>query len=181
MQNALNRINLNDELLKPIKEFKAPRVAKNILHGQMLTQLVKAAISRDHMLSSRAMWVFAHCSDLDYSNSTKYHKQLIKNLENKNLHNGVIRNTLRLFQQHPVPKNQQAFLLDICFKFISDPLQAIAVRAFAITIVFNISKPYKELLLELYAVLNNLSLADETPGIKSRVKNTIKQINKVLN
>lgn len=180
MKKSALQSELADELTNEIRTFSAPVLAKQVLDQQALPQLIELALTGDHLLSSRAMWVLGHCSDLDYDSIKKYHNRLIKNLENKGLHNGVIRNTLRLFQQHPVPKEQESFLLDKCYSYINDPSEAIAVRAFAIRIVFNISKPYPELLTELHTVLSHLNSFDEPPGIKSRVKNTIKDINKQL-
>ena len=48
------------------------------------------------------------------------------------------------------------------------------------TIIFNISKPYPELLSELKSVLQFLNHPDESGGIKSRIKNTLKDIDLVL-
>ncbi len=172
-------LNIKDELLPDIREFKAPALAQKIIHNNQITELVSLAFEKDHLLSSRAMWVLGHCSDLDFQSIKPYHIKLVNNLKKKDLHNGVVRNTLRLFQKHPVPKKTESFILDKCFDYIKNPAEAIAVRAFAITIVFNIAKPYPELLNELLIVFNHLSETEDSPGIRSRVKNTIKAIYKL--
>ncbi len=173
------KLNLKDELLPDIREFKAPALAQKIINNNQIAELVSLAFEKDHLLSSRAMWVLGHCSDLDYDCTKPYHVKLVNNLKQNSLHNGVIRNTLRLFQKHPVPKKTESFILDKCFEYIKNPSEAIAVRAFAITVVFNITKPYPELLNELLIVLNHLSETEDGPGIRSRVKNTIKAIHKL--
>ena len=145
----------------------------------LLEELLKCALDKDHLLSSRAMWVLGHCSDMDYDAIKKYHGKLIMNLATPGLHNGVIRNTLRLYQQHPVPEKYHSFLLDKCYDYIKDPSEAIAVRAFAMTVVFSISKPYPELLDELKMVLTHPESYEESPGIRSRVKSTLKAIDKL--
>lgn len=171
---------LKEELVVNIKMFSAPKLANYIMKTDLIKELVDCALSKDELLSSRAMWVLGHYSDLDYEKTIPFHDALIKNLTNSNLHNGVIRNTLRFFQTHAVPNKHQSFLLDKCFDYIKNPSQAIAVRAFAITVVFNIAKPYPELLNELLIVLKHLSVNDEPPAIRARVKNTIKLIDKLL-
>ena len=173
------KLNLKNELLPDIREFKAPALAQKIINNNQIAELVSLAFEKDHLLSSRAMWVLGHCSDLDYDCTKPYHIKLVNNLKQNSLHNGVIRNTLRLFQKHPVPKKTESFVLDKCFEYIKNPSEAIAVRAFAITVVFNIAKPYPELLNELVIVLNYLSETENGPGIRSRVKNTIKAIHKL--
>lgn len=173
------KINIKEELIADIRAFKAPDLAKTILKNNQVANLIALAFEKNHLLSSRAMWVMAHCSDLDYNCIKPFHLKLINRLKNKNLHNGVIRNTLRLFQKQPVPKKSEAFILDKCFEYVKNPVEAIAVRAFAITVIFNIAKPYPELLNELLIVLNHMSETEDGPGIRSRVKNTIKDINKL--
>ena len=171
---------LTEQLTAEIRAFKAPELARYIIKRQLLEELIRCALHPDHLLSSRAMWVLGHCSDIEYNSIRKYHGRLIENLSRQDLHNGVIRNTLRLYQQYPVPEAYQAFLLDLCHGYIQDPAQAIAVRSFAITVVFNISKPYPELLSELRTVLEQLPAGDEPAGIRSKVKNTLKAIDKLL-
>lgn len=173
------KLNIKDELIADIRVFKAPDLAVKILDNFQEKELVVLALDKDRLLSSRAMWVLGHFSDVDYSRVTPFLVKLIDNLKTPNLHNGVIRNTLRLFQKHPVPKKQESFLLDKCFEYIKNPSEAIAVRAFAMTVIFNISKPYPELLDELLLVLNDLSIHENGPGIRSRLKNIIKEINKL--
>lgn len=167
------------ELTDDIRGFKAPELARRVLTQNLLRELVNCALDKDHLLSSRAMWVLGHCSDIDYGALKKYHDKLIKNLATPGLHNGVIRNTLRLYQQHPVPDKHHSFLLDKCYEYIKDPSEAIAVRAFAMTVVFSISKPYPELLDELKMVLMHPDSHEESPGIRSRVKSILKAIDKL--
>jgi hypothetical protein len=179
LEKNTNVDSLVTELTDDIRGFKAPELAKYVIKHKLLEELVTCALSENHLLSSRAMWVLAHCSDIDYDSLKKYHSRLIKNLERPGLHNGVIRNTLRLYQEHPVPEKHHSFLLDICYRYLKDPSEAIAVRAFSITVVFHISKPYPELLDELAIVLQHLNIQEEPPGIRSRVKNTLKAMAKL--
>lgn len=173
-------IDLKSELINDIRSFKAPELAKYVLTHELISDLINYSLDRDYLLSSRAMWVLGHVSDVDNSLIPPYYSKLILNLKNKDLHNGVIRNTLRLFQKYKVPKKHETFMLDKCYEYITNPKEAIAVRAFAITVVFNISKPFPELLNELKLILNEVNKQEEAPGIKSRVKNTLKNIDKVL-
>lgn len=179
MTVKINKLNIKDELIADIRVFKAPDLAGKILNSNQEKELINLALDKDQLLSSRAMWVLGHCSDIDYNRVKPFLSMLINNLKQPNLHNGVVRNTLRLFQKHPVPKKQESFLLDKCFEYIKNPSEAIAVRAFAMTVVFNISRPYPELLDELLMILNDLSVHENGPGIRSRLKNIIKEIHKL--
>ncbi len=126
------------------------------------------------------MWVLSHCSDLDANYIKPYYSKLILNLKNKNLPDGVIRSTLRLFQDNDVPLKHQSFMLDVCYSYIKNPLKAIAIRSFAITVVYQLSKPYPELLNELKMVLLHVSSHPDSPGMNLKIKNTLKLIDKAI-
>lgn len=170
---------LKAALIDDIREFKAPGLACFILDKHLEDELINYCLNEDSLLSSRAMWVLGHCTDIEFDRFIPYHEILINNLNKPNLHDGVIRNTLRLFLIHPVPEKHQAFMLDNCYNYVKDPSVAIAIRAFAIAVIFNISKPYPELLLELEQVLNLLPLEDESPGMRSKIRNVLKAIAKI--
>jgi hypothetical protein len=176
----MTALELKNELIADIRVFKAHDLAMRLLDNNLISELIMFALNSDKLISSRAMWVLSHASDIDYNCIMHYHTKLIDHLKTEDLHDGVIRNILRLYQIKPVPASRESFMLDICFCYIKNPAVAIAIRAFAITVVFNISKTYPELLHELKTVLNHLSLSDEGPGIRARVKNTLKDIDKIL-
>lgn len=169
---------IKEELLAEIRVFKAPELAKQILKSHQLSALVTLALEKDPLLSSRAMWVLSHCSDIDPTCVKPYYSSLILNLKNKPLHDGVIRSTLRLFQEHEVPEEHQSFMLDKCYEYVKNPAEAIAIRSFAITVIYQISKPYPELLHELKLLLTHLKTNDESPGMLSKIKKTLASIEK---
>jgi hypothetical protein len=85
-----------------------------------------------------------------------------------------------LFQTNNIPKREEGFLLNKCFDYAKNPNEAIAIRSFAITIIYTISKPYPELLNELLIVLQHINQTDTSPGIKSKVTHTLKAIHQLL-
>lgn len=163
------------------RDFKAPVIAQQILDAGKEEELVSLVFDSDTLLSNRAMWIVDHCSDLDYDRIKPFHSILINHLKKKDLPHGVIRCILSLFQKHNVPEEFESFMLDKCYDYIKSPSWAIAVRAFAVTVAYNISKAHSELVEELVMVLKHLSPTEETPAMKARIKNTLKQIQKNYN
>lgn len=169
---------IKDELLAEIRVFKAPELAKQILKLKQVAELATLALEKDPLLSSRAIWVLSHCNLIDSKSIKPYYSSLILNLQNKQLHDGVIRGTLRLFQTNEVPEEHQSFLIDKCYEYVKNPAETIAIRSFAITVIYKISKPYPELLNELKLLLLHLKTNDTAPGMVSKIKNTLKAIEK---
>jgi len=170
---------LSVDLIGNINSFNSKRIAQHVVADNLMNDLVKLCFDKDHLISSRAAWVIWHCFELEKKIVLPYFDTLIDNLKNEHLPNGVIRNTLRLFQKYPVPQKKESQMLDICYGFIIDSGQAIAVRAFAMTVIYNISLPYPELLLEFKGMLIHINHPEESAGIKSRIRNTLRQIEKL--
>ena len=161
------------------RNFNAKELAKTILVNHLEERLLALALNKDEMVSNRAMWVLNHCSDLDFERIKPFHVKLINHLKNKHIHSGVIRSVLRIFQNQPVPKKLEPFMLDKCFEYIKNPTEAIAARAFAMTVALNISKPYPELLNELGIVLAHLNITEESAAVNARARMTLKAIAKI--
>lgn len=161
------------------RNFNAKELAQTILLYHQEKELLTYALNENQLISNRAIWVLTHCADLEPERIKPFHEVLINHLKNKKLHSGVVRSIVRIFQTQAVPKKLQSFMLDKCYEFIKNPAEAIAVRAFAMTVVFNISKPYPELLNELAIVLNHLNITEESAGIKNRAKHTLQNIAKL--
>lgn len=158
------------------RNFNVEELAKTILHEKSEKELIVYALSKDQLISNRAMWVLTHCADLEPERIKPFHELLIEHLKNKKIHSEVVRSIVRIFQTQEIPENQQAFMLDKCYDYIKNPSEAIAVRAFAMTVAFNIAKSYPELLNELSVVLNHLNISEESSGIINRAKHTLKDI-----
>ena len=152
------------------RNFNAKVLAQEILDNHLEKELLIFSLEKDQLVGNRAIWVLNYCAEFDFERIKPFQVKLIEHLKHKKNHSGVIRSILRMFLNQPVPKKYESFMLDKCYQYIKNPSEAIAVRAFAMTIVFNISKPYPELINEFLAVLNHLNLPEESPGIKATAR-----------
>jgi len=108
-----------------------------------------------------------------------YIGKFVEKLEDTEQHPAIPRNILRIFEEIEIPEKYAARVLDLCYKFMADPKQPIAVRAFSITVVVNISRKYPELINELKIMLQELaSIPQQSPAVKSRIKQAFKLLNK---
>ena len=161
------------------RKFNAKELAISILMNHQEKELLIFALDKDQLISNRAMWVLNHCSEIDFERVKPFHDKLINHLKSKNIHSGVVRSILRIFENHSVPKKHESFLLDECFDYLKNPAEVITVRVFAMAIIFNISKPYPELLNELSIILNHMMETEESGALRSRTRTTLKVIAKL--
>jgi len=85
------------------------------------------------------------------------------------LHPAIPRNITRLFQYVAVPAKHRGRLMDKCFFYISSVDVPIAVRAFSLTILENLSKDYPEIIPELRLIIEE-NWDRATPAFRSRAK-----------
>ena len=88
---------------------------------------------------------------------------------------GSRRNVMRTLQFLPIPEEYSGTLYDICSDWILDLKQAIAVRAFAMEVAYNIGKDYDEICRELQFMAEQC-MKDESAGVRSKAKNLLKKL-----
>lgn len=173
-------MNLREDLAGRPTGFNAKAWAKEVTgNAALLAELYDCLFNGSPEVGSRASWILSHAHGLDPAVIKRKENLLIGLLKKKGLHHGITRNILRIYQDQPVPEKHSAFMLDTCYAFLKNAAEPIAVKAFSITVLFNISKPYPELLDELSAVLQSTAQHEEAPALKSRSKNTLKAIAKL--
>jgi len=99
-------------------------------------------------------------------------------MRQKDNHDAVNRNILRTFQYVDIPEKHQGKVLNICFDFLNDNCQPIAIRAFSMTVISNLSKKYADIIPELKISIEAL-MPNASSGLKSRGKKILKTMNKL--
>jgi len=133
--------------------------------------LMELFFDDDWLLNQRAAWPMSYIAIAHPNLIASYKSRLIDNLYHPS-HNAVIRNTLRLFQDIPIPEEQEGKLFDYCSKMLLQIKEPVANKIFGMTVMLMIAKPYPELLRELKVILET-QFPYEKPGYKSRAKKTI--------
>ncbi len=85
----------------------------------------------------------------------------------------IKRNVLRVLQYVKIPKNQHDAAVDICFQYLENRREAVAIQVFAMTVLANIVNEYPELKNELLILLED-GMQNGSAGFKSRAQKTIK-------
>ncbi len=94
------------------------------------SELVAIYIAGPYRITQRTAWPLSYCVQR-YPNLVKPHlKKLIQYLDKPDTHVAVRRNTVRLLQFIDVPESLQGKVADICFNFLADPKEPVAVSIF---------------------------------------------------
>ncbi len=126
-------------------------------------------------ITQRAAWPISFIAQKHPELLNKYYKLFIELLNQPNKHDSINRNILRAFQFVTIPEKHEGNILDISFNLLNSPNEPIAVKAFSMTVIFNLSKKYPDIIPELKASIETL-MPNASAGIKSRGKKILKAI-----
>ncbi|MCB9360536.1 MAG: hypothetical protein H6587_08120 [Flavobacteriales bacterium] len=126
-------------------------------------------------ITQRAAWPLSFIAQKKPPLLVNYFDVFINELHKPNNHNAITRNILRALQFTDIPEKHQGAILNRCFDFLTDVNQPIAIKAFSMTIAYNLSKQYPDIKNELKISIENL-IPNGSSGIKSRGNKILKKI-----
>jgi len=107
----------------------------------------------DYRLTQRAAWPISNCVEKYPELIRPYLGKLIDLLKEKDVHDAVKRNIVRLLQYVEIPRKMQGKVYSNCVDLIDDINEPIAVRAFALTVTSKIAKSEPDLIKELKLIV----------------------------
>ena len=110
---------------------------------------MRCFLSNEYRLAQRAVWSVSWAAQNDPQLIKPYIKDLVAQLSRKDVHDAVIRNSVHILQQVEIPEPLHGELMNSGFRFIESPSTPVAIKAFSLTTVFNLSKFYPEIKHEL--------------------------------
>lgn len=169
-------MNIKTALLKEHSKKQCELIVKWVGNDQKkFDELFDLFLNDEYRVVQRAGWPISYCVE-EYPNLIQKHfSKLIRNLNKKGLHDAVKRNSVRLLQYVNIPQKFHGQVMDICFRYISSPTEAVAIKAFSITVLQNLARQYPEILNELKLVIEE-RWDYETVAFKTRAKKLFKEL-----
>jgi hypothetical protein len=100
---------------------------------------------------------------------------LVKKLQEPGVHPAVVRNAVRVLEDIELPEQYHGEVMNSCFAFIENPATPAAIKAFSLTVLFNLSRQYPEIKPELQLIIEE-RWDTETAAFRSRGKKILKKI-----
>jgi hypothetical protein len=169
-------VNLREEILKEHSKPHALVIANHACKSKNnFKELMKYFLDDEYRLAQRAAWSVSWAARQKPEMIFPHIKDLVEVLHRKNVHDTVIRNSVRVLQEIEIPEKYQGEVMDACFQFLESPSTAVAIKAFAMTTLFNLSKKYPEIKSELKLIIED-RLEHETAAFKSRAKKILPKL-----
>ena len=144
-------------------------------HPKRMDELMQIFIEGPVQFTQRAAWSISVIAEKHPNLLINYYDLFIKLLNQPNKHDAVNRNIVRALQFVNIPEKFEGRILDVCFRLLKSSEEPIAVKAFCMTVIFNLSKKYPDIVPELRATIEAL-MPNGSAGIKSRGKRILKAI-----
>lgn len=157
----------------------AMQVVKWVGHdAARFAELVNLFLGKDMRISQRAAMSVMWCADAHPELIKPWLGKFIDRLGKAGNHSAIDRNIVRILQFVPVPEKHQGKLAEKCFGFLQAAETPIAVRAFSMTVLFNLVKQYPEMADELELLLREW-MPNASAGEANRAGKILAQINKL--
>jgi hypothetical protein len=138
-------------------------------------ELVNLFLEGPYRVTQRAAWPLSYCVRNHPELIRPHLKKVLDHLKKPGIHNAVKRNTVRLLQEIKIPKNLQGKVADVCFDYLSNPKEPIAVRVFSMTVLANIAKENPALKNEIIPIIED-QLPFGSAGFRSRGMKVLKRL-----
>ena len=138
-------------------------------------ELFKLFLNDEYRVVQRAAWPLSYCVINHPELIRKHFSKLVKNLGKPNIGDSVKRNTVRLLQHIAIPEEFHGEIMSICFNYISDPQEKVAIKAFSLSILQNLCRQYPEIRQELKTIIED-RWDYETVAFRSRAKKILKEL-----
>jgi hypothetical protein len=172
-------MNLRDELLKQHSKAQTDRVVKYVGEDKArMKELMQLFMSNEDKVTQRAAWAMSYIG-IEYPALIKpYHKHLLRQMNIEQVHDAIKRNVLRIWQEVMPPETIWGEVYDTCFKLLRSMEEPVAIKAFAMQVMYNIALKYPELKEELSLTIQDM-IPYGSPAIINRGKKIVKLLEKV--
>ncbi|MBC6993815.1 hypothetical protein QWY85_11545 [Neolewinella lacunae] len=175
-------MNIRQQLLVAHSRSNADLVLNYVLADQRrLPQLLEVFLHEEYQIVQRAAMVVGDLGRVEPYWLQPYHGALLAAADTPG-RDAVKRNVMRYFSEFPleaVAEPDRGNLLDLAFRLLESPTEAVAIRVFAMQVVANFCPEFPELKDELAGIIE-LTLAEgTTPGFVSRGRKILQALRSV--
>jgi len=167
---------LSEQLHLEHSKLQSQRLAAWIGHdAERFAALMDIFLGGDYRLNQRSAWVLTQVSQKYPELVAPWLPVMVAKTRAPGVHDAVKRNVVRLLEDLDIPESIMDDLADICFRFLADPREAVAIRVFSMTVLDKICQKIPELKPELRLIIEE-HIEHGTAAFKSRGNKILKKL-----
>ncbi|WP_118972323.1 hypothetical protein [Taibaiella koreensis] len=172
-------MNLREAILEEHSRQQVSRIVQWIgANTGRIAALIDIFCHDEYRVVQRAAWIVSDVARQHPELMLPHIPALVQRLEDDNTHIAVKRNVYRVMQYLELPEAVHAPLMNSCFDSLANPREALAVRAFAMSILARLALVYPEIGHELKLLIEDNLLQEPAPSFKSRARKVLQQLEK---
>ena len=162
------KMNLKAEILKEHSYENSEKLAWDIMENpHYLNDLFQLFWENDYRITQRATWAIIIITEWKPKLIKPFVEKMILTLKMKAINDSIKRNTVRILAEFPIPLHMEGEITEICFGYLNNPAEAIAIKVFSMTILERMVEKHPELKAELiYAIETGMEFG--SAGYRSR-------------
>jgi hypothetical protein len=137
-------------------------------------ELVNLYLKGPYRITQHAAWPLGYCVEHHPKLIIPHLKKILDYLKTPGIHDAVKRNTLRLLQFIDIPGKYQGKISAICFDYLQDPKEAIAIRVFSMAVLARIAQHHPDMKQELRLIIED-HLPYASAAYRSRAQKVLKE------
>lgn len=170
-------MHLRNEILKENSKEQTFRMSEWVGNKpDRVAALMDLFLHDEYRVVQRAAWILSYVAEKHPAVVQPHLEKMVNRMGDAGIPVAVKRNVVRVLQFMPIPENLQGPVMDYCFRFLEDPKETIAVRAFSMTVLANLAQQYPEIKNEIILLIEDQLREGASPGIRSRGKKTLEQL-----
>lgn len=142
-----------------------------------LKVLLELFLGNNVRISQQTSWALSNIGEIHPEMFQPYHQLFLDKLQEKQVHNAIRRNIVRMYQFMDIPSEFEGPFYDLALQYLLDPNEAIAVRAFSMRICENIALKYPEMIPELIQAIETV-VPNGSSGLKNRAGHVLRNLHK---
>lgn len=144
---------------------------------ELFNDLWQIFLKNENPVSRRAAWVIDLLTEKNDLLQLSHLNTLISVLPSFK-HDGLRRHSLRILERNKLPEEKLGELATLCFQYLENPNESVAVKMFSTKILHNLAQKEPEISREIIDIIE-IQLDDCTPGFKSIGMKVIKSLRKL--
>ncbi len=169
-------MDFRDSLQKEHSKAQTIKIADYVgVNKAYFKKLVEVYLAGPYRITQRAAWPLSLCVERHPELILPHLTQILNHAARPNVHDAVKRNTVRLLQFIEIPSRYLGKAANLCFGYLKNRKEAIAIRVFSMTVLNNLSVKEPDLRKELELLIED-ELPYASPAFRARARRTLKEI-----
>lgn len=165
---------LLSEILREHSREQALKITQWIGNNpKRFEQLMLFFSQGEYRVVQHSAWIISMVARKHPGLIAPYLHLMVKRLKDEGIPVAVKRNVIGVLQFISIPEDLHGEVMNICFEFLSDPQETIAVRCSSITVLDNLTKAYPEIKQEMLLIVSDQLQHSPSAGFKSRARRVL--------